>query len=218
MPKPLPIRETREIEHLCGVGGYLEFSWSPGNYTPTAGELVDVQEWLIDHAYENHELAMSGGRGSMQRRRVIDDFRFVTIANMDLSKARANPERLPGPANMETTQPFYDGRLEGTGSDKFQISMEFHCGDPTFWTHPELQSIARPEQTSRGVFYFCESIMLDRVTILNSARGTDVPGAVVNFRIEGHGSTPLQRFVDAVWCGAGALNWDRKKQGMDKDA
>jgi hypothetical protein len=196
------IRETREIEHLCGIGGYIEFRRSqPGTpYTPSAMEILEIQEWRIEHEYINVRLPMSGGEGSISRRRVADDFQFVAELDLDLTPARKvlTPEEI---AAGVTGDPHLDDRLNGHPDDEFRLAMTFHCGDPTFWTHPKVRSIARPAETEKGVTYFCEEVLLNKVCPVNSARGDDV----VRYRIQGEGSAPLQRLINDRVLGMGAL-------------
>ena len=189
----MPERKTREIEHLCGVGGYIEFRRSePGtDYTPGGMEILDIQEWQIDHEYINVRLPMSGGQGSISHRRVADDFQFIAELDLDLTSTR----------NDATQAPHMDDRLKGDADEDFRLAMTFHCGDPTFWTHPRIQTIARPAETEKGVCYFCQEVVLDKVWVVNSARGDDV----VRYRIQGHGSTPLEYHVNGQKLGMGVL-------------
>lgn len=207
MPE-LPIRDTREILPLCGVGGCLEFSWTsiipdPENGNPSDTmiyeRLMEVEQWEIHHRYRNVELPMSGGFGSLSRRRVADDFQFVAIAAMDLTGAR---EALGEFGPNLTNQPFIDGRLRGYPTSAYHVGIKFNCGDPTFWTNPEAQSIARPAKNGEGVFYYCQGVLLDEVRVLDSSRGDDVVRCIVT----GSGSAPLRRYVGEVHYGNGAFD------------
>ena len=206
MAKDLDIREDREIEHLRGVGGFIEFKW-PTETPIQTYQRLEIKQWEIWHAFVNARMAESGGHGSLTRYRVADDFTFAVLIDIDLT-----PTRSIGPAPGSRSQPYYDGRMEGLQADDFHIAIRFQCGDPTFYTHPEMQSIARPahkyppgSEFTSGLQYRCKEVLLDKVYIINSARGTDVPGAVVTCRVDGSGSAPLERWVDDIWCGAGAL-------------
>lgn len=203
MPPNPPIRETEEILPLRGMGGFMEFEWVTGAGVPRIdeGEKLAIQEWKIFHRYTNVKLAMSGGKGSMQKRRVIDDFDFITMVDLDLT-----PPILNGISAKPNEQPFYDGRLQGVPAGKFHIGMRFQCGDPSFWSHPELQSIARVDTSERGVFYWSDAVILDEAIAINASRGLDEPGSVVTYIVRGSGSAPLQRFINETTTGQGAFD------------
>jgi len=213
MAKDLDIREDREIEHLRGVGGFIEFKW-PSDTVVVNYQRLEIKQWEIWHALINARMAESGGHGSLTRYRVADDFTFAVLIDIDLK-----PYREIELSNGSNRQPFYDGRMEGLQADDFHIAIRFQCGDPTFYEYPELQSIARPahkyppgSQFTTGLQYRCKEVLLDKVYIINSARGTDVPGAVVTCRVDGSGSAPLERWVDDIWCGAGSLGISQDPQ------
>ena len=205
MPEQPAIRDTLENEPISGVGGYLEFKQLGKTGETFPPEQLHVAQWELWHEIINARLPESGNFGSITYNRVADTFRFAAALDMDVLPARVYE---PGP---NVHQPHVDGRMEGAkdvfGSPiGFSIQVKFYCGDPTFWTHPEMQSIARPEFTLPGVFYKCNSVLLDRVYVLNSARGDDVVRCIV----EGHGASPLRRYVGYTWCGAGALGMEEK--------
>ena len=196
------IRAVRDVEHLRGIGGHLAFKWPSITGYEVPGEeyeLLDVAQWAIERKFHNWEGAISGGNGSLTRRRVCDDFQFTAIVPLDLALARPPTEVGIG-ANKS---PFVDSRLEGPETSNFLIAIEFHLGDPTFFSHPELQGIARTAATNGGLFYFCPEVALDSVRIVNSAR--DGEGSVLAFLVKGSGSAPLKRYVDRKLCGSGAF-------------
>ena len=200
MADPKPIRETREALPMRGIGGFMEFFWPKESGQPLSR--IQIREWTIEHEYFNARLAMTGGIGSIQYRRVADSFSFTTIADMDLRTSR---EAYGGPDRGSVNQPFYDGRMEGRSENNFLIKMRFQCGDPTFWTDPDLQSIARVDEISglpgHGIYHSSEQVILDLVTLVDSAH----TGKVLSYLIKGHGSRPLQRYAGQVWCGGGAF-------------
>jgi len=196
---PPSVRPTRPTEPLSGIGGYIEFRW-PGAYfvEDREPERIEVLRWEIQRQFRNKELAMSGGYGSLQNRRVADGFRFTILVDLDLTPMR-KAGVVPGPG--PSTQPHIDGRMEGAPDDNFLIAIHFQAGDPTFYSQPNIQTIARPPAAGRlGVYYFCPEVLLGEVVVVNISRGD-----VVTYRITGVGSAPLRRYVDARWCGAGAL-------------
>ena len=200
------IRPTYEILPLRGIGGCLWFRWPLGYGTEPDYERLEIEQWEIIHKYRNVELAMSGGRGSIQRRRVADDFEFIVSLDLDLTPVRTARITIGPSPNGKT--PFIDGRLEGRPAYKFGIGVIFQCGDPTFWNQPDLRSIARPypDLARTGVQYRCDSVVLDEVRTVDSSRGDDV----VRCLVRGSGSAPLQRWIDDTWCGEGALGFDQR--------
>ncbi len=194
----MDIRETRDILPLRGIGGFLEFEWVTASSPPRpgSGERIEVRQWEIEHLYRNVEIPMSGGKGSISRRRVADDFRFTAIIPLDLRPVKKNPPA-PGP----NSQPFYDGRFQGDPLGNFHIGIKFQCGDPTFWSDPNSNTIARPEidPARPGVFYFCEAILLEQVSLLTT------PAKELVYQLKGSGSAPLERHVDTLHCGEGAF-------------
>jgi hypothetical protein len=201
-----PIRQTREVIQLPGVGGTMEFAWFgvglPTEFRGTTS--LFVKRWRIIPKYINARLAMSGGKGSLQYRRVAVGFDFIATVDLDLTVLAGSRDPGPGPH----AQSFVDGRLEGHPNGDFQVSMRFLCGDPTFVSDPELQSIFRTSRTFPvgsslldGLYYSCKEVILDTVECDNSAEGDDVVGYVVR----GHGSAPLKRNIGRVWAGAGAF-------------
>lgn len=214
-----PIRSTREIEHLCGVGGHLTFQWEGWKEHVTDfpfPEILEVQQWEIDREFLNARLPMSGGYGSISYRRVADDFVFAAVLDMDLTSAR-QAKTVAGTtreiSSHPRTHPFVDGKLEGHRERKFRVSIRFNCGDRSFWEQPEIQGIARPlspqEGLLRGVHYYCDSVLLKHVYVVNSSKGDSVTRYVVH----GQGSAPLRRYIDTVWCGAGAIGLSQTAQG-----
>jgi hypothetical protein len=174
-------RETREINHLAGIGGFLKFqkkpvrrrdpispgdTGDPAGFDPNAGEILDVGLWELLHRYRNVELPLSGGKGSIQRRRVADDYNFLALVSLDLKKA----------------EPFidHDSHLEGDPSSEtpYGIALRFQCGDPEF------------HRSREGLFYFSPAVLLDEVKIIDSSVGDDV----LRFIVRGSGSAPLERF------------------------
>jgi hypothetical protein len=208
---PAQIRDVFANEPVSGVGGFIEVAWPDAVQSQHETlERLHIREWEIDHQYRNVELPMSGGFGSIQRRRVADDFRFATIVDFDLRLPRVH-----GVGN-NLKQPFYDGKLEGgISSDParggFLISMEFHIGDPGFWINPGTAPIAtETPQVFDGPHYRCNSVILDRVITLNSCN----PPKAVRCVIEGHGSSPLRRYIGSEWLGAGAFGFSQALQGQ----
>ncbi len=183
---------------LAGVGGYLAFEWkTTGRFQPTTQlERLHIEQWDIEHDYENLELFMSGGRGSAQNRLVADRFRVNVILDLDLSRVPLN-----NPSDTSSGQPFYDGRLRGSEGGHYAISMRLQCGDPSF-----LYSRGRTIATEvggqfQGVFYACSELRLEKVRTINSARGDDNVTCVVRLA----GGAPLQRFFNGQYVGAGTL-------------
>ena len=216
-PAAVDIRRTYEIMPLRGIGGCLWFRWPLEGGTQPDYERLEIEQWEIFHKYRNLELAMSGGRGSIQRRRVADDFEFVLALDLDLTPVRTTAITIGPNPNGKT--PFIDGRLEGVPSRQFRIEVIFQCGDPTFWNQPDLRSIARPhpDPNIRGVYYACNSVVLDEVRTIDSSRGDDVVRCIVR----GSGSAPLERWIstgqasapdqlEPGWCGEGALGFDQR--------
>jgi len=210
MPEPpipeLPIRDTFDNEPVQGIGGYMEFQLVAFDLPldQRDPQRLHISQWEIWHEYRNIELPEGGRFGSLSVYRVADTFRFMAALDMDL-KPQRDYESVQGP-NIHV--PHLDGRLEGHPQNNFRIRMLFCCGDPTFWDNPEMQSIARPKEVWPGISYRCNSVILERVYILNSARGDDV----VTCRVEGRGSSPLRRYVGIPWCGAGALGISQIRQ------
>ena len=199
-----PFRPTKETENLAGIGGFMQFSW--GDKSSDAVVKNNILRWQIDHEYINARLPMTGGMGSISYRRVADDFTFVVLMNLNLRPMRGSPSTAPGRTS------FVDGQLEGAKEQSFLISVRWQCGDPTFWTHPgHGQSIFRHEAAGRGLYYYCDSVILDRVVAINSARGQEEEG-VVTYVVQGHGSAPLRRYVNDKWLGAGAFGLAREIQ------
>ncbi len=203
------VREVRPVEHLAGIGGFIEFTWRAETF-PVVSR-IEIREWVTDHRYVNARIAMTGGLGSIQYRRVADDFEFTAIANMDLRTTRESPPAAPGPVS----QPFYDGRMEGSPDNNFLIKMHFQCGDPDFlennvrWFHPT-------NTVQQGVYQTCDEVILDQVRLLDSSRGKP-PNGVLRYLITGHGSKPLQRWVGPHWTGGGAFGIGKKIQGQAPD-
>lgn len=196
-----PIRMTREVEQLPGIGGTLEFKWLNSSEFPGTDTLY-VKRWRILRRFITVRLPMSSGKGSLQYRRVADGFDFLAAVDLDLTPIRVRDSG-PGPFS----QPFADGRLEGPIAEHFSVSMKFLCGDPTFVSHPPMRGIGRPSRTFPrgsdlldGVYYSCKEVTLDTVECLNSSGGDDV----VEYLIAGHGSAPLRRNAPA-WTGTGAF-------------
>ncbi len=201
----MAIRESILNLPIAGVGGFLSFeplSIVGGSGVDPAGRLSErlhIEEWEIQHTFRNVELPMSGGRGSIQRRRVSDDFRFSTIVPLDTSNVRGGSV-----ADTARRQPFYDGRMRGEPLGLYQISVRFQCGDTSFPDTLESRTIsssAADDPFNPGAYYLCEQVLLENVRIVNSARGDDVVMCVVR----GLGSAPLRRYYNGTYCGAGAL-------------
>jgi hypothetical protein len=199
------IRETREVEHLAGIGGYLQFA-TGGTGDRVEGR-VEVQLWEIDRTLVSVRLPLSGGFGSVQWRRVAEDWNFRAILALDMRLARLGNDT----DNRLNKQPHIDGRLEGTPQDNFLLEAVFNCGDPTFLTNPELPSIFRVAETGKGVHYKAKEVLLARVRCVDSSGGDDV----VRYFATGNGSSPLQRFVGTQFAGAGAFGIARGVQGLE---
>ncbi|HUT93311.1 MAG TPA: hypothetical protein VMY37_27855 [Thermoguttaceae bacterium] len=207
------LRVERVTWPIAGFGGHLALKWQscltlggegvddyglPTGERPTGPEdILDIKRWEIEHIDHNAEIPMSGGRGSISRRRVCDDFRFQCLVDVD-TKPTHEAEK---PANNATDQPFLDGRLEGKPKGYFQIAVRFHCGDPSYWSRPDWQHISTLATDSAGLFYFCPAVMLENVRTINSNEGDDVVTCVVR----GSGSAPLERWVNDTFVGAGAF-------------
>ncbi len=210
-PDPVkPGRDTIDNWPVAGLGGFMAFKWN--DYTDhTEPERLAIREWQIEHIYHNLELAMSGGLGSLQRDRVCDDFRFTVAMHLDrMILHEAEHPVGPGPVGS----PFMDARLEGSDPAFYTITVRFYCGDPAFQTHPDEHGILRPETwlepagENAGLYYRCPEVALQNVFIVNSGRGD----RNVHLIIKGVGSAPLGRWVDGVWCGAGAFGISQTDQ------
>lgn len=185
-----------------GLGGFMQFSWP--EFTDHPGpERLAIRQWELQHIYHTVELYMSGGFGSAQEDRVADHFKFTVAMDLDRQiLAQRNPIG-PGPVNS----PFLDSRLEGAAAAEYKIKIRLHCGDPSFATHPDLQSILREWTFAEvagedsGLYYQCDRVSLDEIFKLNSARGDKV----VKVIIKGSGSAPLDRYLNGQWCGSGAF-------------
>lgn len=195
------IRDVIRAFPMASVGGFIGFQWPPTDYT--AGrelEKLQIARWEIEHVFHNVELPMSGGFGSIQRRRVCDDFRFTIWLDLDLTPAINEPSKVgPQPNN---TQPFLDGRLQGAPSRQFRIAIRFQCGDGSL-VSPLRKSI-HPITVGplfKGLHYFCQSVLLDSVITETPVRAKKVIKCV----IKGHGSAPLERWYFGTFCGAGAF-------------
>ena len=201
----IPIRETRETEHIPGIGGFLEFQW-PDFTDPSDPELVEVRQWEIQRRIITVSLPESGNHGALSKYRVADDFIFFAVLDLDATPVRTEGiPRIPGFKG----QPFIDGRLEGDANEQFKISMRFQLGDPTFITQPNSNTLARTRTAARGIFYYCDSVILEEVRTITSAKGD----AVVSYVVKGSGSAPLRRYIDTQWAGAGAFGLARAVQG-----
>lgn len=199
-----PIRQTREVEHLAGIGGYLQFA-TGGTGDRVEGQ-VEVELWEIDRTLVSVRLPLSGGFGCVQWRRVSEEWNFRAILALDMRFARLGNDT----DNRMNKQPHIDGRLEGLPQDKFLLEALFNVGDPTFLTHPELRSIFRVAETDRGVHYKAKEVLLANVRCVDSSGGDDV----VRYFATGKGSSPLQRFVAGQFAGAGAFGIERGVQGL----
>jgi len=199
-----PIRDTRETEPISGVGGFLKFAWKSFLYEyEDVIQVIDVRQWEGEHILHKISLPLSGGHGSLSKRRVCDDFTFKAVVDLDLTPIKKESPR-PG-----DRQPCYDGRLEGHKKNNFLISAVFQIGDPTFTSHPNWQTIARPHPNHRadsihnsGVYLTCKEVLIDRVHLLNSV---SEGRRVITCIVEGSGSASVQRYVDGDWCGGGAF-------------
>jgi len=166
---------------IPAVGSYVEISY------PDLPDFLrmKVAQWELWHDYHNYEIYGSGGEGSAVNRRVADAYNIVIASDLDISLAT----------------PLLQSWLEGDGETNWRIGMHFHCGDPTFWSNPELHSIARIETDSRGIYYACVSAMVEQIYAIASPRENDVVRCIVKTR----GSSPLQRRVNKAWQGEGAF-------------
>lgn len=201
-----PIRATREIFPLQGIGGFLGVRWTMGTSgeKPTDGEKVEVREWLIEHIYRNVEIPESGGKGSITNYRVADSFRFVALLDLDLTST------LKGPVGKNFAgQPHPDGKFQGNADDEsaFGVAIRFQCGDPTWWSDPALQSVARVTSTRTGIYYFCPRVLLTEVRVVTNSTGKPGVG-LVNAIVRGVGSAPLERYVEEKLVGFGGLGFD----------
>ena len=202
---PLEVRPNEKNLPVSGIGGRVDFQWPSGTGPDKGWNPLRVRRWEIQHFYRTEEGGISGGHGSIQGFRIADHFRFICIVDLDAKPVVDDPAALgPGPSS----QPHFDGRMEGSSADDFTIGIRFFMGDPTFWRFPNVQTIARPPQTfhplgdlSAGAYYHCPRIQLEEVYILNQVNQPRVVQCV----IKGKGSAPLRRYVLGAWCGGGAL-------------
>jgi len=219
MAENTPIRDSREMLQVQGIGGYLAVgvidNARQGNLTGDVesfglylSDKLDVRRWQLWHRYHNVQIPMSGGGGAITRRRVADDFDFIAEWMLD-AKYILPTEPLPsnqivassaGPA----TQPFIENRFQGIAPAQFQVQVKFQLGDPTFYTQPELQSIARTFGTVQtGAYYFCDSVQVDEIYVVDTS--DQEPGDVIRGIVKGSGSAPLRRYLDpGGWMGTGA--------------
>jgi len=220
MAEPYVIRDTRQIMPLRGIGGYIGFLWwnqAIANIQGYGGTRADqqmdrprrntlldkleVQQWEIEHTSRNVEIPMSGGRGAISRRRVASDFRWVAFVDLDMTITQGDPEIIV--RNEE--QPFVDGRLEGKPGGHYRLALRFHCGDPSWPLRRLAGNLGVPFSTNLGLYYWCDAALIETVHVVNSARGKDEQGAVVTYRVEGKGSSPLERWVEDRNTGEGLL-------------
>ena len=184
------------------MGGFIAFR-EKAAYTKIPshhdGDHLKIGRWEIEHIYHNVEIPQSGNYGSETIERVGGGFRFVAAVDIDLLPMQGK-DPAPGP----NSQPFYDGRLEGPKDKGFQLEMKFQLGDPSFLEFP---GAIPTKSDSRGIYYYCDGVVLDRVRTVNPVR---VPG-VVTCIIEGRGSRPLQRYVASEWCGAGVFGFTEQQ-------
>jgi len=199
------IREERLNWPVAGIGGFLSFAWqeSPGElskYTD-AVELIDVQEWTIEHIYRNLEIAGSGNYGSILRHRVVVDFKWTANIDLDLSPSKyvfgAVPRGTPFGKG-----PYLEGRLEGHSSSDYAVALRFQVGDPSLVVPATLVSF------QRGLWYFCPDVKIDRVFVTNSNRAGKDGKGVVSVLVRGAGSAALQRWRNGAWIGAGGFGFD----------
>ena len=215
---PVQLRDERPFEAMVGYGGYVGFNWSTINKTPgpddpyivpgtkpgrpnSGHDILNVHRWQLEHEYETLAIYGSGGNGSPIRRRVFTDFRFSIWLPMNLHVARPPTTPAKGPMS----QPFMEGRLEGYPHYQFRIAIWFLCGDPSWWSNPEMQSVVPVITDQMGVFHYCHSVLIDKVVETDSSEQAGSDGDVVTYLVTGHGSAPLQRFVNNNDCGYGGL-------------
>jgi len=218
MAKEHTIRPTREIMPLRGIGGYIAFLWWTEamntqqlyDSVPASRAMatvrrntkmprLEVQQWEVEPSARTVEIPMGGGKGAISRRRVTSDFLFRVDLDLDMTEAVEHP----GDITRNEKQPFVDGRLEGDRDAAYRIALRFHCGDPSFYVRPNLTSVARIDVASRlGIYYWCEAALIERVYCIGSSKSDDV----IRYRVEGHGSAPLERYVDDKFCGAGLID------------
>lgn len=188
------IREVRPIWPVAGMGGVITAEWvEEFDYTPSQPGNLEVEQWEIVHDYDNIELPLSGGRGSPSRLRVGDDFEFVCDVLLDMKPAK---ER--GSSNTFAGQPFLDGRLEGFANDesRFYLSLVFQVADPLIWW----------ERATTGLQYRCPRVLLTQTRTRDSSKGDPADGCV-RATVRGHGSAPLERWIDNDQVGLGGLGF-----------
>ncbi len=200
------MRDVIRTFPIAGIGGFIGFEWPSSDYT--AGRELDklqIARWELEHIFHTVELPMSGGYGSIQRRRVCDDFRFTIWLDLDLTPVVTEPANV-GPGS--NSQPFFDGRLQGAPSRQFRIAIRFQCGDAALVS--PLRSSVHPVTVGArftGLYYFCQSVMLDSVITETPVRAKKVIKCV----IKGHGSAPLERWYFGTFCGAGAYPFSNEQ-------
>ena len=211
---PDPFRDVREVWPIRGIGGFMEVEWAnadsnaPSNPVQGKGDKLEIQEWRIDHKYINARLPISGGKGSPSKRRVCDDFTWAAKLNFDLLKTLSD-----GIGVGFGHQPFVDGQLEGKANPQamYHLGIRFQCGDPTWYSDDDLQSVFRPPEKDAGVFYFCPRVILTNVETINNAKGGTDGSGLVHVIARGEGSAPLERWIGPSNVGKGGLGFDQPK-------
>lgn len=200
-PGATDVRDVRETWPIAGIGGFLEVEWvsttsfnSDGVFVPSSRVAkLEVERWELVHDYDNAELPLSGGNGSMSRFRVGDDWDFLCIVLLDMRPAKAS-----GADNSFIGQPFLDGRLEGNPNilTNFHFALRLQVGDPAFWVNNNPISIAVPNVGLRqGMYYFCPRVLLRQTRTINDSRGNP-PDGFVRALVRGEGAAPLERWID----------------------
>jgi len=212
---PIEPRDVRVTWPIAGIGGFLDVEWvssGTGSTQTTGGPgKLEVERWELNHDYDNAELPLSGGKGSMTRYRAGDDFEFTCIVLLDMRPAAAG-----GTENTFNGQPFLDGRLEGHAEidTNFHFSLRLQCGDPSFWVNAARRHQPIPVDVGprKGVYYFCPRVILTQTRTLDSSKGKP-PDGLLRAIVRGKGSTPLERWVDDVMIARGGLGFDQPGEG-----
>ncbi len=230
----IPIRDVREITRIPGLGGFLEVRapfaileeseisknrWKEPvreltSGFPPDGDKIEVDKWTLWHEGVNVRIPQSGGRGSPARRRVASDFRFWAIIQFDASYIKPGAPApnnrvgafIPGPDIGPKTQPFPEQFFLGSVAAHYVVGIRFQLGDPSFYSVPQAQTIARVFGTvDPGCYYYCDSVMVDDIQPITP---TGAEPDVIRAIVRGSGSAPLRRYAGTTWIGSGLFGLD----------
>ncbi|KKK95848.1 hypothetical protein LCGC14_2668690 [marine sediment metagenome] len=212
------IRAVRETLPVAGVGGFLTAAWpltrdaqlEDKGQSPFVDESFEVSEWRLRHLYINVEIPMSGNFGAMTVRRVAEGFEFVALAPFDrtpLGRQGSFQDFAP-----EGT-PFMDARLQSLKEVNYDFMLTLNIGDASEYLPNRPESIGRLQNPlGFGAYYFCDSVKLEEVTLVNLTG--DKPG-IVRWFIRGVGSSPLRRYHDTEYHGAGSFGFTAAEMGFE---